>query len=293
MSTSRPILQKAHRHRPQFEDAARVGVRRGGDAARRSRPARGSLLGPLVQRAARRRTAKCAATGSRRPSIRASKARDEDDWYTEYLDAIMAVRVVDGVDGAIAHIANYGSSHTDAIVDGRQGRGREVPARSRQRHRSAQRLDAVRRRRRVRLRRGDRHRDRTLACARAGRRARAHDLQIYRARRWPGSTLSLARRKRWRSLRAARRIGLLGGSFNPAHEAHLHISLIALRRLKLDAVLWLVSPQNPLKGASGHGAARTGVCEHARAIAGDPRYRRHRDRERRSARATRSTRSRR
>jgi len=47
------------------------------------------------------------------------------------------------------------------------------------------------------------------------------------------------------------RIGLLGGSFNPAHEAHLHISLIALRRLKLDAVWWLVSPQNPLKSDAG------------------------------------------
>ena len=44
------------------------------------------------------------------------KPASEDDWYTEYLDAIMAVRVVDGVDGAIAHIASYGSSHTDAIV---------------------------------------------------------------------------------------------------------------------------------------------------------------------------------
>ena len=43
------------------------------------------------------------------------------------------------------------------------------------------------------------------------------------------------------------RIGLLGGSFNPAHDGHLHISKIALRRLKLDAVWWLVSPQNPLK----------------------------------------------
>lgn len=46
------------------------------------------------------------------------------------------------------------------------------------------------------------------------------------------------------------RIGLLGGSFNPAHEGHRHISLIALRRLKLDAVWWLVSPQNPLKSTS-------------------------------------------
>jgi glutamate-5-semialdehyde dehydrogenase len=40
----------------------------------------------------------------------------EDDWYTEYLDAIIAARVVDGVDGAIAHIATYGSAHTESIV---------------------------------------------------------------------------------------------------------------------------------------------------------------------------------
>ena len=40
----------------------------------------------------------------------------EDDWYTEYLDAIIAARVVDGVDGAIEHIARYGSAHTESIV---------------------------------------------------------------------------------------------------------------------------------------------------------------------------------
>ncbi|HEX2789366.1 MAG TPA: glutamate-5-semialdehyde dehydrogenase [Steroidobacteraceae bacterium] len=44
------------------------------------------------------------------------KPATEADWSTEYLDAIIAVRVVDGVDEAIAHIARYGSSHTDAIV---------------------------------------------------------------------------------------------------------------------------------------------------------------------------------
>jgi nicotinate-nucleotide adenylyltransferase len=43
------------------------------------------------------------------------------------------------------------------------------------------------------------------------------------------------------------RIGLLGGSFDPAHTGHRHISLVALRRLELDAVWWLVSPGNPLK----------------------------------------------
>jgi glutamate-5-semialdehyde dehydrogenase len=40
----------------------------------------------------------------------------ELDWVTEYLDAIMSVRVVDGMDGALAHIAEHGSGHTDAIV---------------------------------------------------------------------------------------------------------------------------------------------------------------------------------
>ena len=47
------------------------------------------------------------------------------------------------------------------------------------------------------------------------------------------------------------RIGLLGGSFNPPHAGHLHVSRIALRRLKLDAIWWLVTPGNPLKDNSG------------------------------------------
>jgi glutamate-5-semialdehyde dehydrogenase len=44
------------------------------------------------------------------------KAATEKDWYTEYLDAIIAVRVVDDIAAAIAHIAQYGSQHTDCIV---------------------------------------------------------------------------------------------------------------------------------------------------------------------------------
>ncbi len=44
------------------------------------------------------------------------KPATEDDWYTEYLDSIIAARVVPGVDAAIAHIAKYGSAHTESIV---------------------------------------------------------------------------------------------------------------------------------------------------------------------------------
>ncbi len=45
------------------------------------------------------------------------------------------------------------------------------------------------------------------------------------------------------------RVGLYGGSFNPAHEGHVHVAETARRRLGLDKVIWLVSPQNPLKSA--------------------------------------------
>ena len=43
------------------------------------------------------------------------------------------------------------------------------------------------------------------------------------------------------------KVGLYGGSFNPAHEGHAHVAETAKRRLGLDRVIWLVSPQNPLK----------------------------------------------
>ena len=46
-------------------------------------------------------------------------------------------------------------------------------------------------------------------------------------------------------------MGLLGGSFNPAHGGHLHVSLLAMKQLRLDEVWWVVSPQNPLKNAVG------------------------------------------
>ena len=56
------------------------------------------------------------------------------------------------------------------------------------------------------------------------------------------------------SVPQGRRIGLLGGSFNPAHQGHRYISQQALKRLRLDEVWWLVSPQNPLKPTAGMGS---------------------------------------
>ena len=69
-----------------------------------------------------------------------------------------------------------------------------------------------------------------------------------------------------------RAIGLLGGSFNPAHDGHLMISLIALKRLQLDEVWWLVSPQNPLKSAAGM-APFSERLANARTVATQTHYR--------------------
>ncbi|MGH6833473.1 MAG: nicotinate-nucleotide adenylyltransferase [Methyloceanibacter sp.] len=66
------------------------------------------------------------------------------------------------------------------------------------------------------------------------------------------------------------RIGLLGGSFNPAHEAHREISLTALKRLGLDRVWWLVTPGNPLKDAAKLASLEERV-EAARKMARHPR----------------------
>jgi nicotinate-nucleotide adenylyltransferase len=74
--------------------------------------------------------------------------------------------------------------------------------------------------------------------------------------------------------RAGQAIGLLGGSFDPAHEGHAHITREALKRFGLDRVWWLVSPGNPLKA---HGPAplpermarARAVIEHPRVVVTD------------------------
>ena len=66
------------------------------------------------------------------------------------------------------------------------------------------------------------------------------------------------------------RVGLFGGSFNPPHEGHVHVAELALMRLKLHQIWWLVSPGNPLKDHSNLAplAERLAACQ---AITSDPR----------------------
>jgi nicotinate-nucleotide adenylyltransferase len=66
------------------------------------------------------------------------------------------------------------------------------------------------------------------------------------------------------------RIGLFGGSFDPSHEGHALVSRIALTRLRLDRLWWLVTPGNPLKDTRGL-ASLNSRMDAARKIARDPR----------------------
>ena len=82
-------------------------------------------------------------------------------------------------------------------------------------------------------------------------------------------------RRTWPRLPAAgagQAVGLYGGSFNPPHAGHLHVSEMALRRLGLDAVWWLVTPGNPLKD-SGVLAPLAERMRAARTLISDPRMR--------------------
>ena len=71
------------------------------------------------------------------------------------------------------------------------------------------------------------------------------------------------------SLAPGMRVGLYGGSFNPAHEGHAHVAETARRRLGLDKVIWLVSPQNPLK-SSHELASQADRIKGAQAVAQGP-----------------------
>jgi nicotinate-nucleotide adenylyltransferase len=64
-----------------------------------------------------------------------------------------------------------------------------------------------------------------------------------------------------------KRVGLLGGSFNPAHRGHRHISLAAIDALGLDELWWLVSPGNPLKDGAADMAPFAARFESAQEIA--------------------------
>ncbi len=112
----------------------------------------------------------------------------EADWSTEYLDLILALRVIDSPNEAIAHVGQFGSHHSDCIVTRDRSDGGAVPPRGRFRDRLLERLDPLYRRRRIRFRRRDRHQHGQTSCPRPDGPRGIDDLQIRHPWLWPGAT---------------------------------------------------------------------------------------------------------
>ncbi len=107
VDTAKRIVTDAKLSRPGVCNALECLLVDAGDAARLLPPIAAALL-----------AGGCELRGCDRTRALVSQAKpaDPDDWGREFLDAILAVRVVDGLEGALAHVAEYGSGHTEAIV---------------------------------------------------------------------------------------------------------------------------------------------------------------------------------
>ena len=91
-------------------------MQRAGDVAGPSRHRRRVFMPLALDDAWPSAASRCAAAHARAPGGDRGAAAEDADYAAEYLDLILAVRVVDGLDEALAHIARYGSDHTEVIV---------------------------------------------------------------------------------------------------------------------------------------------------------------------------------
>ena len=197
----------------------------------------------------------------RKPPTRAPSPRREEDWSTEYLDAIISAQVVDGVDAAIEHIERYGSHHTDSIVTEDKAAAekflREVDSAIVLHNASTQFADG-----------GEFGFGAEIGIA-TGRFHARGPVGVEQLTSFKYRVRGSGRPGREQRLRLAgtrdvcllltlpgMRIGLFGGTFDPPHQAHRAACLIAMRRLGLDRVWWLVTPGNPLKDTRGLAPAR-------------------------------------
>ncbi len=220
-------------------------------------PPRAALL-PPDRRPSPPSAAASAPTRAPRRSCRTCPPPIRADFDTEWLDAVLNVAMVDGVDGALAHIARHGSEHTDAIVTADEAAAEHflagVSSAVALWNASTQFCDG-----------GEFGFGGEIGIATGRLHARgpvgaraAYHLPLRGDGHGPGAALS-----RRAGVRPGRRASAIatgcgwvcsGGRSTRRMPGHRHVAMLALRRLRLDQVWLLVSPGNPLKPRAGHGA---------------------------------------
>ena len=195
-----------------------------------------------------------------------AKPATDEDWSTEYLDAIISVKLVDGIGGAIQHINHFSSHHTEAVIaeDAHvvERFFNEIDSAILLHNASTQFADGGEfgMGAEIGIATGKMH-------ARGPSWRRAIDLvQVPRARQWPDSPVTSKpgvresfpgvseAHLRMPFVEKGMTVGLFGGSFNPPHAGHALVAEIALRRLKLDQLWWIVTPGQSTEGYAPSGA---------------------------------------